>query len=74
MAVRIISITNISHQVLKLLYGKTLQTENTSKFPYNDAGEITITPGSSTEVEENRIDLGQVEGFKRKGLISTVTR
>ena len=71
MAVRIVNITNISHQVLKLLYGETLATKNTSKFPYHEAGEITIVPGASAQIEESRLDAGQLEAFKRKGLIST---
>lgn len=74
MAVRIVSITNISHQIIKILYGETLQTESKSKFPYTEAGEITIVPGASTEVEENRLDLGQIEAFRRKGLVATTTR
>ena len=74
MAVRIVSVTNISHQIIRLLYGETLQTENKSKFPYTEAGEIMIVPGASTEVEENRLDMGQIEAFRRKGLISTTTR
>lgn len=74
MAARVVSITNISHQVVKVLYGETLQSESRTQFPYTAAGEITIVPSASTEVEENRLDLGQIEAFRRKGLITTTTR
>jgi hypothetical protein len=71
MAVRIVVVSNISHQVINLLYGETLATGNPSKFPYHQSGELTLAPGSSAEIEEDRLDAGQLEQFKRKGLITS---
>lgn len=74
MAVSIISITNISHQVVTILYGNTTAGDSRSKFAYNLAGEMVIAPGASTDIEEGRVDAGQLESLKRKGLLTTTVR
>lgn len=74
MAISMITITNISHQVIKVLYGTIPSGDSTSSFPYTDAGEIQIQPGAAAEIEEKRIDPGQIESLKRKGLLTTVIR
>lgn len=71
--VSIVTITNISSQVINVLYGEipAAQTAQASNFAYTEAGQFAIAPGASTTIEQNRVDLGQLASFRTKGLITT---
>lgn len=71
MAVRVLTITNISKQVIKILYGSIENAGATSQITASASGEIAIQANKSVNIEENRLDAGQIESLKRKNLITT---
>lgn len=74
MAVKLINITNVSPQLVRILYGVGKTGNDASGLPLTEAGELPIPPGGKVEIEANRVDAGQIESLKRKNLITTVVR
>jgi hypothetical protein len=73
MSVSIVNITNISQQVINILYSQIAQNLSASAYVYTSAGQIGIQPGKSTAIEADRVDLGQLKALSNKGLITTTT-
>jgi len=67
------TVTNISQQIIKVLFSKIAASASTTSIPPNTAGELAIVPGTQLTIETNRLDLGQIRTFQRKGLLTSVT-
>lgn len=71
--ISVTTISNISNQVVKLLYSKTAASNSATTVDYNTDGELAIQPGSSVKIESLRIDQGQLQKLASSKLISYVT-
>lgn len=72
MAVSVTTITNISKQVIPVLVNEVplSKASDNSDLPPGDARQLMIQPGTSIRVETRRLDLGQLDQLRRKGLLS----
>ena len=72
--VRVATVQNISKQVINVLYGPMATSEdNVSVFGFKDAGELGLAPGASMQIEDRRLDHGQIQAFQNKNLIRYIT-
>jgi len=69
MAVPVTTISNISRQVIKILYqqGDALNAAGDVSYAYT--GMLEIHPGKSVTIEAIRINLGQLKNLEAKNLI-----
>jgi len=63
-------VTNVSKQVVKVLYSEVARDASSSVIPPNTSGELAIAPGGKLTIESSRLDAGQLEAFRKKGLVS----
>lgn len=65
-----VTITNVSPQVVPVLYDAIEISKNVSTVGYNKSGQLLIPPGGNVTIEAERVDLGQLDQFRRNGLIT----
>ena len=70
MATRTKIIQNASNQTIDILHQVGDVDNVAGDIPYTSTGMLKLIPGSSTTVEESRIDLGQLANLRAKGLIN----
>jgi hypothetical protein len=72
MAVALVTITNISNQVIPILVNAiSLTSANpASDISATTASQMAIPIGAKVTIETQRIDLGQLDQLRRKGLIT----
>lgn len=72
MAVSVTTITNLSKQAVPILVGEipASKASESSGLPPGEARQLLIQPGSEITVETRRVDVGQLEQLRRKGLLS----
>ena len=71
MSVQVITIHNVSPQIVKVLYNTIGKLSSNSTIPYDNTGDLAIVPHSSVQIEIDRIDLAQIQTMRTKGLITT---
>lgn len=74
MAQTLINVTNISSQVIELLYGAIDSDNSTSNIPAGRSGLMKLAPGASVELELPRVDAGQLENLRKLNVISYTKR
>jgi hypothetical protein len=72
MAVAVTTITNLSKQAVPVLVNEIplAKTSESSDLPPGEARQLLIQPGASITVESRRLDQGQLDQLRRKGLLS----
>ena len=64
------TITNKSPQVVPILYDTIAKSKSVSPIQFDGAGIINLQPGIVLTIEAERVDIGQLNAFRNKGLIS----
>jgi len=72
MAIRVKIIQNVSQQIIEILYGQGDVDNAVGSIPYSKTGMLRLMPGTSTTIEEARIDIGQLQNLEGKNLIKVV--
>jgi len=67
-----VTITNVSPQVVPVLYDTIDLSKSVSTVGYNKSGQLLVPPGGNIKLETERVDLGQLDQFRRNGLITYV--
>lgn len=75
MAVSVTTITNLSKQAVPILVSEIplSKASASSGLAASEARQLLIQPGAELTVETRRVDLGQLEQLRRKGLLSFTT-
>ncbi len=75
MAVSVTTITNLSKQAVPILVSEIQKSKASpsSGLAANEARQLLIQPGSEITLEARRVDVGQLEQLRRKGLLSFTT-
>ena len=76
MAAALTTITNISKQTIPILVNEIARDKANaeSDVPPATAQQMFISPGSPLTIETKRVDLGQLEQLRRKGLLTFTTQ
>jgi hypothetical protein len=74
MATRLVNITNISNQIVPILYGTIDAAKSNSTVDYTKSGTLIISPSTSIEIEKQRTDAGQLDQLKNKKIITVTER
>lgn len=74
MAQTLINITNVSNQLVELLYGAIDSDNNTSDIAASRSGLMKLKAGASIELEIPRVDAGQLENLRKLGVITYTKR
>lgn len=69
MTIRTKIIQNVSQQAVGILHQEGDSDNSAGDIPYSTTGMLKLIPGTSTTVEEARIDIGQLANLQAKGLI-----
>jgi len=69
MSIRTKLIQNVSNQAIEILHQQGDADNAAGDIPYSTTGMLKIMPGSSIQIEEARIDLGQLQNLEGKNLI-----
>ena len=72
MAIRTKTIQNVSQQAIDILHQEGDVDNAAGDIPYSATGMLKLMPGSSSQIEEARIDIGQLQNLQAKGLIRVV--
>ncbi len=72
MAISTTNITNISRQAIPILVNPVTNAAASanSSLEAAYAGQLSIPPGTTVTIETSRLDVGQLDQIRRKGLIS----
>ncbi len=75
MAAALTTITNTSKQIVPILVNAIAsdKANANSDIAANVAQQMQIAPGAETTIETKRIDLGQLDQLRRKGLLTYTT-
>ena len=71
MAIRVKTIQNVSQQAVSIIHQEG-DVAAAGSIPASSTGSLRIMPGSSTTIEESRIDLGQLQNLQSRNLIKMV--
>ena len=69
MSIRTKTIQNVSQQAIDILHQEGDVDNAAGDIAYSTTGMLKLMPGSSTTIEEARIDIGQLKNLESKGLI-----
>lgn len=64
------AITNISKQVVPIVYSSIVAAKSATTVPFNESGIIQLQPGKQVTIETERIDVGQLTTFATNLLIT----
>lgn len=75
MAVSTTTITNISRQAIPVLVDPTTNAAASANSGLEAAyaGQLSIPAGTSITIESARLDVGQLDQLRRKGLLTTTS-
>lgn len=68
-AIRTVKITNVSTQAVNVMYSNIDAAKSVTSVAAADAGSLTILPARNVTIEQSRVDMGQLEAMRNRGLI-----
>lgn len=76
MASNLITITNISKQIIPILVDSIANNQSLagSTIPASKAEQLTIAPGAELSIEQRRVDIAQLSQLRKLGLITYTTQ
>jgi hypothetical protein len=74
MAASVYTITNNSKQVIPILVGSipASKAADSSDVQARVGSQVSVAPGSTLTIEKIRVDIGQLDALRNRGLITYV--